>query len=184
MELIIVMSIFSLITLVILANHSRFDSHVLLGSLAYNIALSVREAQVYGLSVRQNNTSFQVGYGLHIESANNKQYILFADTNSNKQYDSGTDTIVKQYTLGKNHTLSNFCGTKADGTMHCSNGSTATQITKLDVVFLRPDPDANISSEIPNTPYSSAQIYVSSSGGATRSLTVASTGQISVNQGQ
>ncbi len=47
-----------------LANHERFNSSILLDSLAYDIALSIREAQVYGLSVRGINADFQVGYGV------------------------------------------------------------------------------------------------------------------------
>ena len=77
-ELLVVMAIFSVISLLILANHSRFNSSVLLGSLAYDMALSVRQAQVYGVSVQTFNANFQVGYGVHFTTGNS--YIFFADT--------------------------------------------------------------------------------------------------------
>src|SRR3989344_3995148 len=75
-ELLVVISIFSIISLVVLANHSRFNSSVLLGSLAYKIALSFRETQVYGLSVQGQSTNFQVGYGIHFSGGTT--YTLFA----------------------------------------------------------------------------------------------------------
>lgn len=183
LELLVVMSIFSVISLIVLANHSRFNSSVLLGSLAYKIALSVREAQVYGLSVRGQSTSFQVGYGVHF--AGGTTYTLFADMDGNKMYDTiadngfPADVIVKAYTLSQGHLISDFCGIQVSGTRQCAVGSV---ITYLDVVFLRPDPDASMVSNIfaPPSSYSSAEITVSSPQGSTRKVTVASTGQVSV----
>ncbi len=174
-ELLVVMGIFSIISLVVLANHSRFNSSVLLGSLAYDIALSIREAQVYGLSVKQYGNNFQVGYGLRFAGASS--YTFFADTNANKRYDSGVDSIVQTYTFGKGHTVKSFCGLMANGGSECSQGSGA--ITNLDIVFFRPEPDAIVSSNSP-TLYSGGQIVITSPSGETRTITVASTGQISV----
>ena len=179
MELLVVISIFSVISLMILANHSRFNSSVLLGSLAYNIALSIREAQVYGLSVQGQLSggipNFQVGYGVHFQGGTT--YVLFADKNGNKKYDTPpTDTIIKTYTVRQGHIISDFCGITSVGVRECALGGA---ITLLDIVFLRPDPDASMKSSSP-TLYSSAEITVSSPQGSTRKVTVVSTGQISV----
>lgn len=180
-ELVVVIGIFSAISLVVLANHSRFNSSVLLGSLAYKIALSVREAQVYGLSVQGQSSNFQVGYGVHF--AGGTTYILFSDLNGNKKYDDEpTDKIIKMYTLTQGHTVSDFCGIKIDGSRQCA---AAGVITYLDVAFFRPNPDALMTSDVfPNpSSYSSAEITVSSPAGSTRKVTIASTGQISVTVG-
>ena len=178
-ELLVVVGIFTVISTIVLANHSRFNSSVLLGSLAYDIALSVREAQVYGLSVRGVNANFQVGYGVHFATANS--YILFADTNANKKYDDGTgsepaDTVVSSYSLSAGHQISRFCGVTALGAEECSDTSV---IDRLDIVFFRPDPDAVISSANPGI-YSAAHVTVRSSVVETRTISIASTGQISV----
>ncbi len=174
-EMLVVVAIFSVISLVILANHSRFDSSVLLGSLAYDIALSVREAQVYGLSVQEYASNFQVGYGIHF--AGSGSYVFFADTNTNNQYDAGVDSIVQTYALNQGHTIARFCGITSLGVQECSDS--LPPIDHLDVDFFRPNPDANISSNL--TPqYSSAKITVASPSGETRTITIASTGQISV----
>ncbi|MBX9765467.1 prepilin-type N-terminal cleavage/methylation domain-containing protein [Patescibacteria group bacterium] len=184
MELLVVMGIFSVISTVVLVNHSKFNSSVLLGNLAYSIAVSIREAQVYGVSVQQYNSNFKTGYGVHVESADPQSYILFADTNANNVYDSDVDSIVRQYTLNKQHSIVNFCGMKSNGDEECSDGSTGVTISHLDVVFFRPDPDANISSDktsVSTGMYSTAKITVQSASGESRSLSVASTGQISVS---
>jgi prepilin-type N-terminal cleavage/methylation domain-containing protein len=179
-ELLMVVAIFSVISLIVLTNHSKFNSSVLLGSLAYNIGLSVREAQVYGLSVREYNSNFKVGYGIHF--ANPTSYFLFADVDADRRYDSGVDSIVRMYTAGQGHTLSKYCGIKVDGQRDCSDGSTSATISHLDVVFYRPDPDANISSNQFGA-YSGAEITVGSPSGETRTITIASTGQIAVSSG-
>lgn len=176
-ELLVVMSIFSIISLVILANHSRFNSSVLLGSLGYDIALSMREAQVYGLSVKQYANNFQVGYGVHF--AGTSSYTFFADTNANKLYDNGTDAIVQTFVIGKGHVISRFCGVRSTGTEECSDSGSGSNIDHLDVVFFRPDPDANISSNNAGL-YSRAKVIVKSPSGETRTVTIESTGQISV----
>ncbi|MDO8523864.1 MAG: prepilin-type N-terminal cleavage/methylation domain-containing protein [bacterium] len=175
-ELLVVMFIFTIISGVILANHSRFNSSVLLGSLAYNMALSVRQAQVYGLSVQTFGANFKVGYGVHFSAPDS--YIFFADTNATKRYEDGVDSILQTYSVGRGHTLTRFCGVLERGSQECSDDS-GSPITHLDVVFFRPDPDANISSENPGY-YSRGVITVASPSGETRTVTVESTGQISV----
>jgi len=175
-ELLVVIGVFSMITTVILANHSRFNGSVLLGNLAYDIALSVREAQVFGLSVKQFDSQFQVGYGIHF--SNSSAYVLFADINRNNRYDNGTDSIIQTSSLGKGHSILQYCAETALNAKNCSN-SGQSPITYLDIVFFRPDPDATISTNEP-TVYSRGMVVVTSPAGETRTITVASTGQISV----
>lgn len=182
MELLVVIGIFSTISVVVLANHSRFNSSVLLGNLAYSIAVSVREAQVYGVSVQQYNSSFKTGYGVHVEAADNMEYIFFADTNGNQSYDVDIDAIVKRYSLSQQHSILKFCGIKSTGVEECSDGSTTIGITDLDIVFFRPNPDAYISSDRTDI-YSSAKITVASTVDEMRTVSVASTGQIAVSSG-
>lgn len=174
-ELIVAVSILAFISTIVLANNGKFNSSVLLGSLAYDIALSVREAQVYGLSVKQFSNDFQVGYGVRFMT--NSSYIFFVDTNANRVYDDGVDAVVNTYTLSRGHTVQRFCGVLVNGVERCSDS--AQPITHLDVVFLRPNPDALMSSNEPGV-YSRGVITVASVGGETRTVSIGSTGQISV----
>lgn len=178
-ELLVVTGIFTIITGVVLANNAQFNSSVLLGNAGYDIALSVRQAQVYGLSTQSYSGEFQVGYGVHFQG--NTQYLLFADLDPdrNKRYDAGVDQIVQQYTLGRGHTILRFCGVRSDSTEDCSDGSAA--LTHLDIGFLRPNPDATVTGDSP-TPYSTAKIVIQSRADETRTITIQSTGQISVKR--
>ena len=176
-ELLVAMSVMTVITTVLIANHARFNSSVLLGSLAYDIALSVREAQVFGLSVREFGSDFGVGYGVRFSDAGD--FFLFVDVDQNQAYDDGTDSIVETYTLSRGHFISEFCGYNSSGTPFCSTD--ATPITHLDIVFNRPNPDAIISSNEPGT-YSWGSVNVQASNGEVRTVEIASTGQISVLQ--
>lgn len=175
-ELLVAISILATISIIVLANHTRFNGSVLLGSLAYDIALSVREAQVFGVSVRQYNASFKLGYGVLFEGA--ASYSLFADTNSNKVYDD-EDVVIRTYGLQRGFRIQQFCGINTLGTPTCSNDS-LNPITHLAIVFLRPEPDAFMSSNILAEEYSRGTITIVSPGGDTRTVGVASTGQISV----
>ena len=178
-ELIVVVGIFTVISAIVLANHTQFNSNVLLGSLAYDIGLSIREAQVYGLSVKQFSDSpdFQVGYGVHFQTPG--QYLLFVDKNKNKRYDIGDDGIQQTYTLGRGHSVKKFCGYTSSGSEECSNNAAALPF--LDIVFIRPSPDASILSASP-TVYSIGAVTVRSASGRERTITVQSTGQISISQ--
>jgi type II secretory pathway pseudopilin PulG len=178
-ELLVVTGIFIVIAGVVLANNSRFQSSVLLGNAAYDVALSIRQAQVYGLSTREFAGEFQVGYGIHF--AGPTEYFLFADLGltKNKRYDADVDQIVQTYTLGRGHTILRFCGIASDQSEHCSDNAAA--LTHLDIAFLRPNPDSTITGDAP-APYSSGKIVVTSGSGETRTVSVQSTGQISVTR--
>lgn len=179
-ELLVVISIFSLITTVILANHARFNGSVLLGSLAYDIGLSIREAQVFGLSVRQFANQFDIGYGVHFSDP--ASYLFFADRNTNNRYDGegeSNDSLIRNYAVGRGHTILRYCAETANGYEQCSDSSPGA-ISYLDIVFFRPDPDAVITTNELSTTYSRGKITVSSPVGETRTVTIESTGQISV----
>jgi Tfp pilus assembly protein FimT len=178
-ELLVVTGIFTVITGVVLANNAQFNSSVLLGNAAYDIALSIRQAQVYGLSTQAYSGEFQVGYGVHVTPGTG--YLMFADLDDdqNKRYDAGVDQVVESYALGRGYRISRFCGTLSDSTEECSDTDAA--LTHIDIGFLRPNPDATITGD-GVTLYSSAYILIESRSGEQRKVAIQSTGQISVSR--
>lgn len=182
-ELLVVLAIMTIMTTLILFQHRSFDSSTLLRSLTYSVALSIRQAQVYGTSVRQFGTgsgSFNYSYGVYFSSGDASHYQLFADVNGDKLRASNGSEDVNQFTLGTGYSIVKFCATISGGSQHCSTG--ASPITSLTIYFRRPNPDARFSSSASSEVYSDAYIQIVGPSGvpSTRSISVTSTGQISV----
>src|SRR3990167_11377146 len=60
-ELIVVSAIILLITGFVMFQQAKFNSATLMRSLTYSVALSMRQAQVYGTSVREFSGAFAPG---------------------------------------------------------------------------------------------------------------------------
>ncbi|MBM3271811.1 prepilin-type N-terminal cleavage/methylation domain-containing protein [Candidatus Kaiserbacteria bacterium] len=176
-ELLATMGIMTLISGMILANHNMFGGNVLLQNLAYDVALTIREAQVYGISVRRFGTgteSFQSGYGVHFETGNNAgTFLIFADTSDDGIYGSGE--LLRTITMKSGYHIQQLCTTNGSGTQFCGN-------TSLDILFKRPEPDAWIGANTVTCCYASAKIVVASQRGDTMSVEVYANGQISIQQ--
>jgi prepilin-type N-terminal cleavage/methylation domain-containing protein len=195
-ELMVVSTIILLLTAFIFFQQGKFNSTTILRSLTYSVALSVRQAQVYGTSVRglavtqascaagtySAGVCFSPGYGIYIPSvgALADTYYIFSDLNGNGAYESGEALPI--YKLGTSYRLKSVC-TVAGGSSVCNAQ------TSLTIYFRRPNPDACMSTpSVPGacaldvTPsYSRAYITVgNTSNSDSRSLKITDTGQITV----
>ena len=159
-ELLISISIMVLIMSVVLINYHRFDTTFSTTNLAYDIALSIRQAQSYGISVHANTSAglnseaeYQFGYGIHFIAPSgastaddtNSHYFLFADNTmgqgTQNYYDNTTANAcggecLQEYTLTAGYTIQSIC--------YYTTPGNCTQLTfgSLDITFLRPNPDA------------------------------------------
>ncbi len=145
-EMLVVVAIFIFITGAVLIRQTRFSSDIAITNLAYQIGLTVRQAQVYGLSVRGSNnggvTDFDAGYGVHFDSSAPTSFKFFSDvTPKDGLYVSGTDSLIQDYNLAKGSTITDVCA-NISGVNYCYSKAKATKITSLDVVFNRPNPNA------------------------------------------
>lgn len=178
-ELLVVLSIMVVITLVFLVRNGQFNSSILLRSLSYEVAISIREAQVYGVGVRETapgSNNFGAGYGVHFSSATPAAYFLFADTNNNGSYDV-SDATIENFTVQNGFVIAQFCATGTSGAAQCFPGSLST----LDITFHRPNPEPIIRTSLGGS-YSNASVTVSSPNGSTRTVTVGAAGEIEVQQ--
>jgi hypothetical protein len=191
------MAIMVIVTSVMLFNQGKFNSSTILRSLAYSVALSVRQAQVYGTSVLGTSTPqvacsgfyaagvcYVSAYGVYFNAASPTQYTIFADLHPGT-YDSATvlSESIKTFSLNTGYVVSKFCATGTSGNQ-CSN----TTISSLVITFKRPNPDAQFTAlDINGQPvypgsYTSANIYLQNQGDPSslpRSVTVTNTGLIS-----
>ena len=192
-ELLVVTAIIVVVTGIILADNNRFGGVVQLENLAYDVALSIRQAQVYGISVARFSTAsvcagqpqssnFCSGYGMHFDIRDPQHYEFFADVSGNGLYDPSENVPPSPYTIANGFKISALCTTPPVGTESC--GATA-----IDVVFKRPEPDAWISAGgasciLSNGPCEEgARIVLTSPRGDTMSVVVEVNGQISVVHG-
>lgn len=182
-EMVVVVGIIALISGLMLANNNRYGGVVILQNLAYDISLSIRQAQVYGIAVQRFNSTFNSSYGMHFQLGSGDSgstYVLFADALSpeNGLYDCpqpGTSNceLVQSSSIALGYSIAQLCMTPAAGVENCS-------LTSLDIVFKRPEPDAYIRSRDTVSVGESARIIVRSPRGDTKSVSVQTNGQISV----
>lgn len=179
-EMLVVTGIITVITGLVLVNNGRFGGQVLLQNLTYDIALSIRQAQVYGISVARFNDVYAPAYGMHFASASSHTYVLFADalTPQNGTYECpspGTTNceLIRSTTIQAGYSVSSLCATPSGSSEVCG-------LSDLDISFQRPEPDAYIRATELNGLNEAARVIVRSPQGMTKSITVGVNGQIAV----
>ncbi|MBI4121238.1 MAG: hypothetical protein HY457_03215 [Parcubacteria group bacterium] len=173
-------SIFVIISAIVLFNYPSFSSRIALDNLAHEIALSVREAQVFGTSVREFGAGSGTfpGHGIYFSTADNTRFSLFADIDANGFYDNPADEEpveeVDTFAMQQGHTLSQLCA-------FASPTGACIPVPALHITYVRPNPEAQIRDN-GGSLYAYASIAVSSPRGDTRVVEVWSNGQITVRR--
>lgn len=199
-ELLAVTAIIAIISGMLLMSNSRFGGSVLLENLAYDIALSIRQAQVYGVSVQRfdiNSSSytFAAGYGVHLDTNSPFQYITFSDvcTPANGLYDTAGggcplgETVGSVTNLERGFRIAKLCAPAGSTVASCTAVSNPG-VNPVDILFKRPEPDAWISTANQSCILGngicqqSLRIIVMSPRGDVTSVVVANNGQISVQR--
>ncbi len=174
-ELLVCVTIFIIMTSLLVAKYGNFNKSVLLTNVAYSAALAIRTAQNYGLSVKGagascgSGDSFQCAYGVAFSTTDSGKFALFLDANGNGIKDTG-ESDISTYTLKNGATISGVC---------FFDGCTGTGVAYIS--FKRPDPSAIICKAANDCNYSYAKITISATDGSKRSISVRSSGQVSVD---
>ena len=190
----VALAIMGVLTSIALTGGSAFNRSLLLANATYDVALSIRQAQVYGISSRTFGGITNAGYGVDFESANPNAYYFFADLYpsasggtledkpGNGRYEAARGELVATYALNGQFSVIRFCGTLSSGTQNCSD-SGSNALASLAIVFLRPNTEAiitGIHAGGTGVSYVSARITVGTSSGETRCININQTGQVAV----
>lgn len=156
-ELLVTISIFAILTGVVLFNQGKFNSTILLTNLAYDTALTIRQAQTYGINIK----GFDKGsgedfypYGVHFASSTNKSFILFADLDYNRDTEvsdglyNGNGSEIPDFSQCQTNMgcVNRYNIKRGNYILDLKAGAdcTGTSVNSLDITFKRPDPDAII----------------------------------------
>lgn len=182
-EFIVIISIFAIMAGVALFNFRGFNSSVSLNNLAHDIALTIRQAQVYGISASEGgdvNPVSQVRgvYFPYITSAFDTQFIIFLDTDpaSNMAsiitYDAGVDVDLDKVGITTQDRITDIAiGSDAAGATSCTS--------EVVIAFKRPNPNSMIFCG--QTPGAFARITITNTvSGDEKFIEVWPTGQIAV----
>lgn len=184
-ELLVTVTIFIVMTALLVARYGSFNDGAILSSTSYDIALALRDAQSYGVNVQgktvSGSQSFNYPYGIHFNTIpnTNNQFVLFADSNPlaapDGVYTAAADTLITSYMMQNGSFVSSLCAGSGPGTPCKST-------TLLDISFKRPDPNAIIESEgNKSIQYAYAEIQIKSgTGTGSRTIVVRETGEIAV----
>tara|TARA_B100000745_G_scaffold295907_1_gene240608 strand:- start:22923 stop:23531 length:609 start_codon:yes stop_codon:yes gene_type:complete len=178
-ELIVVVGILGVVSSITLTSYSKFGGQILLRNLAYDVALSIRQAQVYGISARSFlGAQFASGHGVYFDFAEgNNTFVAYTDTDNNNFYTSAGTEWVETFSIGPGYFIDRLCVPSGSSSENCA-------ITSLDILFKRPEPDAIIRASVGGgfTQYDRVRIVLASPRGSTLSVLVESTGQISIQR--
>ena len=182
-ELIVVLSIFSVMTSIILFNYGEFQGKVDIKNLASDIALKIVEAQKLSLSGAMPASidsllipdDWKPSYGLFLDAVDSKNsFMYFVDINNNTyfEYEDCYGECLEKVTITKNNIIDKL---EVFG-VGCS------PINALTITFKRPDSGAIMVSSPPLTcVVSYAQITIKSPQGATAKIKVFLSGRIEIN---
>lgn len=208
-EMMVVLAIIVTITGVTLTSQSTFNQTLTLANTAYDIALTLRSAQTYGVSSRGVSSLVGVGYGLHFDRTSPASFTFFSDGSTppdptkchgrppagvnapdakrgNCVYDPNPPPgeKISDYNLGNTITITDFCARSALNTWECAT-SQGEDLSSLDIVFVRPDPSPFIYINGRTDPAGkrtkACLVVSSSSGGPSRFISISSSGAITAN---
>lgn len=184
LELIIVIAIMVTVSSLVLANYPGFNERLAVRQQAEEIASNVRQAQAYGLGVKEFGPNDFPGYGVYFQSSVTDSYILFADSvtvSKNLAYDAPDEKIKDLAILG-NVRIYDLCANQKQ----VPAGSCG--LANLTVVYTRPTPIITLkggsspSCSGAGGSWCDIEVKIRGARGTTRTVVIWLSGQISVEE--
>ncbi len=172
LEMIVVVGIMALVATLILANISSFGDRLSVDRAAEEIASSVRQAQAFGLGVKESGVGSGIfpGYGLYFQNTANNSYILFADKNNNLQYSA--DEKVSEFFLSNNVQIFNLCANQKQTPVGPCG------LADLTAIYLRPQPQVSLKAA--GSSYSDIEVKIRGARGTIKTIVIWLSGQVTI----
>ncbi len=169
-ELIVSISIFVIITTLVVVKYNNFSSSTFLTNVAYDIALIIREAQSYGINVKSSVRlgtaieDFTIPFGVVVSmspgadngSPTNKVLYLFRDLNANGgngRYEFNLGEAVSKYSIKRNYKINSISIICSETGSYLANN---LLFNYYQIIFKRPSPVARITDSSGRTDRSGA----------------------------
>jgi prepilin-type N-terminal cleavage/methylation domain-containing protein len=174
LEMLAVLGIFAVITAIVSFNYGKFNNQIVLTNLAYEVAMQIREAQVFSFGVRGAGGTFDSKYGVYFNTANGNSFYSFVDKAS---FDGicgdcltcpGGGECQKVITLPRNMKI------------HRVINAASTDLNPVSISFNRPNPDALIRQSGTSIDQSIVNIVIRSPDAQYKKIVVRQNGYISV----
>lgn len=153
-ELLISIAIIGIVTSTVLVKYKSFDSTVLLKGAAYEIALTLREAQVKSIGAMGTSTSgnFNVSYGVSFDvtDAGKSTYTVFTYSTTTPYRTPrlieteelfltyAYPSVVQTYTFDREMVVRDICIIETSGET-CNSLTDDATLSRLDISFRRPE---------------------------------------------
>lgn len=173
LEMLVVIGILVLVATLILANYPGINEALGVSRAAEEIASSGRQAQAYGLGVREFGVGSGIfpGYGLYFQKDAPASYIFFADVNNNMQYDAPGEKISEIFIQG-NAYIDDLCANQKQ------SPAGPCGLASSNIVYLRPQPQVSLKSG--GFSYADIEIKIKGPRGTAKTVIFWLSGQISI----
>lgn len=186
-ELLVSIAVGTVLLAVVVTNYYTSNDKLAIQSAAQELSIVIRQAQAYGLAVKESVTgsgAFTYAYGVYFNYnsvTNASTYQLFVDRDNDNFYDVGSGTCGA-LTTECVETLTLRNGIKISA-IHNSLSAIPAGATSLNITFKRPNPDAVIyfkdnSGTTILGPTTRGKVILTSPRGTTATISVDNTGQI------
>lgn len=185
----VVLGIITVLMSTVLFNYGTFNDKVALSSAGQEMAIAIRQAQTYGLNVKEVTTGsgdFSKSWGIYFTALSPYDYYVFIDKDGDKLYDVGsgscgsaTTECIEQFSIRNGVKISAICA-YVSGVLTCP----PTGASYLHITFLRPNPDAIVNftsspaSGITHTSWPTAGIRLLSPKNKVLDVSIEMTGQV------
>jgi len=164
-EFFVIVTIFSIMAGITALNYREFQAEIELRNLAYDVALSIRQTQTFGISATDSTMPLSPAtaipsddrsiYGIYFEGSD--RLVIFQDLDKSKTFDSENDRVLSDSRIATGDIIKTICkGDSKPGTCVSSESK------NLVAIFQRPFPDAVIKDNSTSTEYAYTSILLES----------------------